>query len=263
MNDITIFNNIEKLATLDEKQVAKIKERLPEYHRGKALIGHQTSQTSYSLQTMNMISDSPLSRMKQCLAQIDKKYQALRESYFKIEEHKLEIKQIIKNKDEKSQLRVKELDSLISIISESMQTALRQIGMFQDMYDSIKQNNNIPDDWTESDYEKQEIENMIRRAFRLSIQSVQSSGRLSVASIEFFEQLGIHPTRAEYLTTLYLNKCNEETMKGNKLSIRAMHNFLDDMVKEFGQEYNIALERLGLNGIGSEEFMAKGMTKPQ
>ena len=263
MNDITIFNSIPELVTLDKKQVAKITTRLPEYHRGKALIGHSTSQTSYSLQTMNMICDSPLSRMKQCLAQIGKKYEALRESYFKIEGHKLEIKELENNRDEKSQLRIKELDSLISTISISMENALRQIGMFQDMYDSIKENNNIPDNWTESDFEKQEIENMIKRAFRLAIQDIQSHGRVSQACIEFFEQLGIHPTRGEYLTTLYLEECGKQTMKGNKLTIRVMHNFLDDMVKEFGQEYNIALERLGLDGIGSEEFMAKGMTKPQ
>jgi hypothetical protein len=263
MNDISIFDNIADLQTLDKKQIKKITDRLPEYHRGKALIGHSTSQSSYSLQTMNMICDSPLSRMKQCLSQIDKKYEALREAYFKIEEHKLEIKKLMNNKDEKSQLRVRELESLIGVISINMENAFRQIGMFQDMYDSIKENNNIPDDWTEADFEKQEIENMIRRAFRLCIQDIQSHGRISQACIEFFEQLGIHPTRGEYLTGLYLNKCNEETMKGNKLSIRAMHNFLDDMVKEFGQEYNIALERLGLDGIGSEEFMAKGVTKPQ
>lgn len=263
MNDIQFLGNLPKLSNLNEQQIKKITDRLPEYYRGKSLIGHSTSQTSYSLQTMTMISDSPLSRMKQCLAQIDKKYEALREAYFKIEGYKLEIKQLEKNKDEKSQLRIRELDGLINTISLSMETALRQIGMFQDMYDSIKENNNISDDWTEADFEKQEIENMIRRSFRLCIQDIQSHGRISQACIEFFEQLGIHPTRGEYLTGLYLNKCNEETMKGNKLSIRAMHNFLDDMVKEFGQEYNIALERLGLNGIGSEEFMAKGMTKPQ
>ena len=259
---IDLFEN-PYLTTVNPEMLKTIKDRLPEFHRVKLIIGHSTSQTSYSLQTMNMISDSPLSRMKQCLAQIGKKYDALREAYFKIEGYKLEIKNLQKNKDEESQLKIKELESLIYTISVSMENAYRQIGMFQDMYDSIKENNGISDDWTEADFEKQEIENMIRRSFRLCIQDIQSHGRISQACIEFFEQLGIHPTRGEYLTGLYLNKCNEETMKGNKLSIRAMHNFLDDMVKEFGQEYNIALERLGLDGIGSEEFMAKGVTKPQ
>ena len=261
---IELFDDITSgLETINKEQLAKITSRLPELHRGKALVGHSTSHTSYSLQTMNMISDSPLSRMKQCLAQIEKKYQALREAYFKLEEYKLEIKEKQFNEDEKSKLRIQELESLISAVSSGMENTLRQIGMFQDMYDSIKKNNNIADDWTEEDFEKQEIENMIRRAFRIIIQDMQSSGRISKAGIEFCEQLGIHPTRGEYLTSLYLEKCGEETMKGNTLSIKVMHNFLDDMVKEFADDYKIALERLGLDGIGSEEFMAKGVTKPQ
>lgn len=72
MTDIEIFKQVTDIATLDKAQIAKITARLPEYKRGSSIIGHSTSQSSYSLQTMQMISDSPLSRMKQCLAQIDK-----------------------------------------------------------------------------------------------------------------------------------------------------------------------------------------------
>jgi DNA-binding transcriptional regulator YiaG len=263
MNDITIFNSIPELATLDKQQVAKITSRLPEYHRGKALIGHSTSQTSYSLQTMNMISDSPLSRMKQCLAQIGKKYEALREAYFKVEEHKLEIKEMVKNKDEKSQLRVRELESLIESISISMENALREIGMFQNMYDSIKEKNNIPDNWSEKDFENQEIEHMIKSSFRLAIQDLSSSGRVSKAVVEYWEQLGIHPQVGEIKARNYLVLIQNKINNAEQVTINDMYEFLDAMVKEFGQEYKKALERIGLTELGSEEFMAKGVTKPQ
>jgi len=263
MNDITILNSIPELATLDKQQVAKITERLPEYHRGKALIGHSTSQTSYSLQTMNMISDSPLSRMKQCLAQIGKKYEALREAYFKVEEHKLEIKEMVKNKDEKSQLRVRELESLIESISISMENALREIGMFQNMYDSIKEKNNIPDNWSEKDFENQEIEHMIKSSFRLAIQDLSSSGRVSKAVVEYWEQLGIHPQVGEIRARNYLVIIQNKINNAEQVTINDMYEFLDAMVKEFGQEYKKALERIGLTELGSEEFMAKGVTKPQ
>ena len=263
MNDITIFNSIPELATLDKQQVAKITSRLPEYHRGKALIGHSTSQTSYSLQTMNMISDSPLSRMKQCLAQIGKKYEALREAYFKVEEHKLEIKEMVKNKDEKSQLRVRELESLIESISISMENALREIGMFQNMYDSIKEKNNIPDNWSEKDFENQEIEHMIKSSFRLAIQDLSSSGRVSKAVVEYWEQLGIHPQVGEIRARNYLVLIQNKINNAEQVTINDMYEFLDAMVKEFGQEYKKALERIGLTELGSEEFMAKGVTTPQ
>ena len=73
IKDVVKFEDVTKLVTMDETQVAKINDRLHEYHRAKAIVGHSTSQSSYSLQTMQMITDSPLQRMKQSLAQIDKK----------------------------------------------------------------------------------------------------------------------------------------------------------------------------------------------
>jgi len=263
MNDITILNNIPKLATLDKEQVAKITNRLPEYQRGKAIIGHGTSQTSYSLQTMNMISDSPLSRMKQCLAQIDKKFTALREAYFAVEKLKIELKQLAKSKDENSELRSKEIESQISSVSISMENALREIGMFQNMYDSIKETNNIPDNWSEKDFENQEIQHMVSSSFRLAIQDLSATGRVSKAAVEYWEQLGIHPQLAEMKTRGYMLYVQDKINKQEKIDITLMYKFLDDMVKEFGHEYKKALSRIGLNELGSEEFMAKGATKPQ
>ncbi len=263
MNDITLLNSIPQLATINKQQVAKITERLPEYHRGKALIGHSTSQTSYSLQTMNMISDSPLSRMKQCLAQIGKKYEALKEAYFNVEKLKLEMKKLEKNKDEDSQLRIREIQSNLESISLNMENALRQVGMFQNMYDDIKKANNIPDDWSEKDFEKQEIEHMIKSSFRIAIQDLSSTGRVSKAVVEYWEQLGIHPQVGEIRARNYLVIIQNKINNAEQVTITDMYEFLDAMVQEFGQEYKKALERIGLTELGSEEFMAKGVTKPQ
>ena len=140
MTDIEVFKQVTDMATLDKAQVEKITARLPEYRRGSSIIGHSTSQSSYSLQTMQMISDSPLSRMKQCLAQIDKKYKAIQEAYYKIEKKKLTVEKLSKETSPYTRLTVQEYQSQIESITMSMNTALREIGMFQDMYDSIKKN---------------------------------------------------------------------------------------------------------------------------
>ena len=44
---------------LERKNYEKVIERLPEYVRASTVCGNSTSQSSYSLQTMSMISDSP------------------------------------------------------------------------------------------------------------------------------------------------------------------------------------------------------------
>jgi hypothetical protein len=259
MNDIEIFEN----TGLDKKHLDKIISRLPEYYRGSTLIGNSTSQSSYSLQTMQMISDSPFSRLKQCLAQIDKRMNALRESHFKVENLKLEIIQLRENTDVKSRLAVNEKSALVEVIQKKSAQAFRRMGMFQDMYDSIIKNNNIPKDWTEKDFESQEVSNMIRSSFRISIQDLTANGRCSKAAVEFWEQLGIHPQLAEQKTRTYMLQTQEIINQGIEITIQLMYDFLDDMVKMFGNSYKLSLKRIGLDTIGSEGFMAEGATKPQ
>ena len=263
MTDIEIFKQVTDIATLDKEQIAKITARLPEYKRGSSIIGHSTSQSSYSLQTMNMISDSPLARMKQCLAQIDKKYKAIQEAYYKIEKKKLTVEKLRNETSEHSRLTVEEFTSQIESITVSMNTSLRQIGMFQDMYDGIKKNNNIPDNWTEKDYEKQEISHMVKSSFRIAIQDLSATGRVSKAVVEYWEQLGIHPQLGEKITRDYLLNTQEILNKLGVITIQLMYDFLDEMEEEFKDSYKLALKRTGLDEIGSEEFMAKGGTKPQ
>ena len=263
MTDIEIFKQVTDIATLNKAQITKITARLPEYKRGKAIIGHGTSQSSYSLQTMQMISDSPLSRMKQCLAQIDKKYKAIQEAYYKIEKKKLTVEKLRKDTSEHSRLTIEEYTSQVESITVSMNTSLREIGMFQDMYDAIKKNNNIPDNWTEKDYESQEISHMVKASFRLAIQDLSANGRVGKACVEYWEQLGIHPQLAESRTRSYLVLIQEKINSSEKVTIRDMYEFLDKMAFEFKDAYQDALSRMGLDELGSEEFMAKGATKPQ
>ena len=258
-----IFKQVTDIVTLDKEQIEKITARLPEYKRGSSIIGHSTSQSSYSLQTMQMISDSPLSRMKQCLAQIDKKYKAIQEAYYKIEKKKLTIEKLRTKTSAHSRLTVQEYTSQIESITMLMNTALREIGMFQDMYDSIKKNNNIPDNWNEKDFEKQEIANMVRSSFRLAIQDLSATGRVGKAVVEYWEQLGIHPQLAESRTRSYLVLIQEKINGSETVTIRDMYEFLDKMADEFKDSYQDALSRIGLDELGSEGFMAQGATKPQ
>tara|TARA_B110000285_G_C14950702_1_gene526637 strand:+ start:259 stop:891 length:633 start_codon:yes stop_codon:yes gene_type:complete len=210
-----------------------------------------------------MISDSPLSRMKQCLAQIDKKYKAIQEAYYKIEKKKLTVQKLLKNTDSHSRLTVQEYNSQIESITMSMNTSLREIGMFQNMYDSIKENNNIPDNWNEKDFEKQEISNMVKSCFRIGIQDLSASGRVSKAFVEYAEQLGIHPQLAEVRIRKYLTDTQLKINNNDYVTINEMYSFLDEMASEFQDSYKLSLNRIGLNELGSEEFMAKGHTKPQ
>ena len=258
MNDIQLSKFSETLPAkaITKNQLAKIESRLPELHRAKALIGHSTSQASYALQTLNMLDDSPMSRMKQCLSNIEHKYQAVREAYFKIEKMKLEIKDIQSNKPitESGRLRIREIETSVESTQNAMGNSLREIGMFQDMYAAIRKSNNIPEVWTEHDYEELEIANLVRRAFRLGIQSLSNGGRVSVAAVEFWEQLGIHPQAGEAHCRNYLQQVNDLIKEDKEPNVIMMYEFLDGMAERFKDSYKFALDRIGFKELGSEEF---------
>lgn len=256
MDNLEIFKNVSELVTLDKEQIELITKRLPEYFRVKSMIGHSTSQASYTLQTMNMISDSPMSRMKQCMAQVRKKYSALSEAYFSVEKKKLRINKLLKKENEFSELEARKLTSEIAEISVSMENTLREIGLMQDLYDSIKKKNKISDEWNEKDFEDQEIAHMIRSAFRICIHDLTAHGRVNAAATEYFEQLGIHPQYGEHLTRLYLVDTQKILNETKEITIQLMYDFLDEMVNKFKDSYKLALERMGIEELGSKRFMA-------
>ena len=254
---------LEKQNLIPKESYDKIVTRLPEYIRGSEMVGHSTSQTSYSLQTMTMISDSPLSRMKQCLAQIDKRMSALREHYFKNEELKLNLEDLKLKTDKYSMLEFSSKHSTIQETTKYMVHAFRQIGHFQDVYDAIKKSNDIPDNWTEADYEKQELENMIRASYRLGIQELTQTGRVGKSSVEYWEQLGIHPQVGEIECRMYMQEMTDIIMKQGVITIVDMYNFLDDMLKKHYDDHKNAIKRMGLDGLTSELFVINGDTKPR
>lgn len=255
--NLPIFKSIE--CGIEKVDYDRIINRLPEYFRASTIIGHSTSQASYSLQTMNMISDSPMSRLKQCLAQIDRRYQALRESHFKVEKIKLEIIDLDTKDDKYSKLDAEEKSAQIKEITKNMNIAFREIGLFQDMYDSIMKNNNIPINWSEKDFENQEMENMIRASYRLAIQDITHSGRCSQAVVEYWEQLGIHPQVGEIETRIYMSSIQESLEKGDIINITHMYFFLDAMVIKHKDDWKFVLSRIGLDTLGSERYMAESV----
>jgi len=241
---------------ITKKQIEKIESRLPELYRAKSIIGKSHSQTSYALQTLSMIDDSPMSRMKQCLSQIEHKYQAVKDAYFNIEEMKLEIKKLEKKKPltEADILKIRKIGSSIDSIQTAMGNSLREIGTFQDMYESIRKSNNIPEVWTEDDFEKQEIANLLRRSFRIGIQSLSNGRSVSIAAVEFWEQLGIHPQSAEAHCRNYLQQVNDIIKDGKEPDVRVMYEFLDGMAEKCKDSYKFAMDRIGLKELGSKEF---------
>jgi len=248
LNEIKLIEKLE-ITSINKEQLTKIKKRLPEYHRVKKIIGHSRSQAQYTLLTLQMITDSPYSRMKQCISQIHHKFEAVSEAYYDIEKKKDNLKNL-------SEIEKRETESIIISLQDSMGNSLRELGMFQDFYESIRINNKIPVNWNESDYEKQEIANMVRHSFRLGVQELSAHATVSKSAVEYWEQLGIHPQIAETECRKYLIMVHDMITKDKEVTIKIMYEFLDAMAFKFKDSYKFALDRIGLKELGSEDFRA-------
>ena len=206
---------------------------------------------------MTMLADSPYRQMKQCLAQIDNKRNALIEVHFKAKKNKVKIERWEKSGDALDAVEAEEARSQVEQMRSSAENAMKEIGMYQDIYDQIRTSHNIPLDWDEEDYEKTEIDNALRMSFRQAIQNLMSSGRIAISTVEYWEQFGVHPMVGEKLTRDYLASVDAE-LKENKLpSVVSMHKFLDQMVETFRDEHKHSLTRLGVDAIINHQYAYK------
>jgi hypothetical protein len=263
----------------DDAKLAKLAENMPEVNRATRVFGRQNSQATGKLMSLNMISQSPYRRLKQCLAKIERKRQALKENIFRLRKEKIEMDRLLHRK---AALQ-KELDSdvfepgddpihtefdiqLLDIeiqekaanISDSniyIEGALKEIGMYQDAYNQIKKSYNIPDNWDEEDFEKMEVEEHVKTAFLHAIRDVEMTGRLNVGTHEYLEQYGINPHTALRLVQMYLGGVEKLTQDNNFTNITVLYEFLDQMYDTFKDEYKHAMKRIGLEKLVSEEFL--------
>jgi len=264
--------------TIDEKSLEIIADRMPEINRATNVFGRQNSQTTGKLMSLNMISQGPYRRMKQCLAKIERKREALKENMFKLKKSKINLERKLYERE----LLQKEISEFIAVdmdvtmkgfnlqeldieiqetaagISDSniyIEAAIKEIGMYQDAYEEIRKNNNIPKNWDEKNYEESEIEEHVRTAFLHAIRDIEMTGRLNVGTHEYLEQYGINPHTAAALARTYLERVESMAQAQEYPSIDVLYEFLDKMYSIFKNEHKKAMDRIGLDKIVSEDFL--------
>ena len=265
-NEIQLSKNIlDSLLPVDQsiskEGLQKIYNRLPELERTKKAVGRKNSQTTATLMTMPMLADSPYRQMKQCLSQINNKRNALIESYFRNKKKQVRLKKWEESDEEMDAIRAEEAKVEIEQGKVHAENAMKEIGMYQDIYDQIRITHGIPVDWDEEDFEKQEIDHALRMSFRQAIQNLQATGRIAISTSEYWEQFGVHPVVGEKLVRDYLDGVQNEINQGKFPSVKSMHLFLDKMVKTFREEYRHSLTRIGVDAIVTHQYAYKKKDK--
>ena len=243
------------LATIDDKKLAKIAEKMVEIDRVNHTAGRSHTQTTNQLMSLTMMTDSPYRRLRQCMSQIERKRKALESSYFKMQKTKVHINQWLKKGDDMSVIKAREAESDMIRQKDYLDGAFKEIATFQCAYDEIRKAHNIPEKWDERDAEEAEIDHHIKQAFRQAHREMVSTGRIGLGNMEYMEQYGIHVQTATKIIADYI--ISEEAMikEGKMPTVNHLYAFLDRMAETFHDAHKDVMARIGIKKLIKDEFL--------
>ena len=258
MNELAqIQDTISGMATITPEKMQKISDRMVEMERANNSLGRRNTQTTNQLMTLTMLTDSPYRRLRQILAQIENKSNALREHYFRYQKLQVEIKEWGEEDTELSRIKIAEAHAGAENGKKYIEGALKEIGIFQDAYEEIRQNNNIPELWDEEDAELDEIRHHIRQVFRQSHRDMILTGTITQGNAEYLEQYGIHLQTARNVIGKYIATCEGLIEEGKMPNIDHFYEFLDSCVEVFGEEYIKVMNHIGIKELVRSEWLFK------
>jgi hypothetical protein len=255
MNNLITPDQLGGLATIGEQQLTQINKRMVEMNRANHTAGRQNTQTTNQLMALTMLADSPYRRLRQCLAQIEKKRNALDDAFFRMKKQQIKVKKWRDKGDELSLVKADEAEYKAQRSKDYIDAAFKEIAVFQEAYEEIRLSNNIPEKWDEKDAELEEITHHIRMAFRNCVRDLIQDGRMNMGTMEYLEQFGIHPQTARSLVLKYLE--DEEAMiaKGQHPTVNKLYAFLDHMVETFHDSHKMVMDRIGLETLVRDEYL--------
>tara|TARA_R110002020_G_scaffold156613_1_gene338854 strand:+ start:1657 stop:2466 length:810 start_codon:yes stop_codon:yes gene_type:complete len=244
-----------ELSVIDSKKLAKISEKMKEMDRANNSFGKGNTQTTSQLMTLTMLCDAPYRRLRQVLAQIEKKRATLEETAFKLRKSNYRLKKYREKTDELSLIKADEIQHNMHRSKLYVEGALKELAMYQDTYDEIKRSHNIPDNWDEMDMEKEEISNHVRMAFRNCLRNMLVTGGMNMGTLEYLEQFGIHPITAKKLITDYLVEVEAMVEEGKYPSVTHLYDFLDRCAEIFQDAHHAVMSRIGIKSLLKDEYM--------
>ena len=257
MNEIEIAARVVgDMPAITEKAVARIEAGMIEHRRACKIFGRDDSQTTRKLMTLTMLSAAPYRQLRQCVAEIQQRSLAVKESAFRARRLALEAKQYREEAERLSGtdaqlalLSAEERESQIETMKVYLEGALKDIAALQEAYTQIRTTHGIRENWDEEDYEQGEIEHHLKSAFRLAYRDVLQGGRLAGGTLEYLEQFGVHPQVALVETIHYAQQVEQAVNSGNAYNIGHFHDWLDRQYARHKDDVKEAVKRLGLTEL--------------
>jgi len=226
--------------------VQRLSSKMVEMDRANRSAGRQRTISSAQLGTLNMLQAGPYGRLRQCLAEIENRRVAVESTYWNYREQELEVEELLEKGDAKSLLEAEKITHHKQRHLLYVEGALKEIAVFQEAYEEIRESHGIREDWDEVDFEKAEIQAKLRLAFKQCHRDVVSQGFIGSGNMEFIEQYGVHPSSATKVVREYVGFCEEQMAEGVIPTIANLNHWLDNVCELFKDGWLDQIEDIGI-----------------
>lgn len=204
---------------------------------------------------------SPLRRMRQVAAELQRKRQAMMEAKYKVLKRKkeAEIKRQMASeesdrlKSEYLLLEAEELDMMAGAVEQPYIGAMREVVELARIHDSLEQQiRKAYGKLDEEVFEKEEAKYWVRRGFAQSLRDIRQSGVIGAGNQELLEQIGLDPSVVKNLLINFL-KGRESSLNPSSLDVE---KFLDDCAEAYHSASISRIKNLGLpDSVETEHLM--------
>ena len=236
-------NLIEKIGkTVDlkhEVMLSEIQNNLPQIEKLSMNFGKTQSQFMDNMLTTS--HPTPIRNIRQILAEINKSVEALKEAYYKNKRKQIEIKKLQRSlKTETDDLEIQLIELEIEEKLTQLDTgkkyvfgAIRKINNYNNQYNLILQALGV-DSIDEVDFEKEEEEYHIKKAFEQGLNAARANGgRIDEGNQIYLTQLGINGTVAQLCVQGYLMVEQELLSQKQDITAETQWVFLEEMYQKF------------------------------
>lgn len=271
MSNITIYGE-KDLSTFvahipeHEQMLTTIRESLPEVHRASSLFFKTQSQFMDNMLTVSHFT--PLRNIQQCLAEMNQRREAIKHNHLKMCRNKIEIekkKEQLENSTDKFEKQLLELD--IMELSDGIETtkaylsgAIRILANYTEQVNNIKKAHGITE-FTEADFEKEEEDYHIAKAFTQALTAARARGGLiDEGNHIYLNQIGINGATAQlYMNQLFVEE-NKLITGGKEPGFELEREFITAMITKFRQNAQKLAEVKGMKRTTDTALLSLGDT---
>lgn len=258
-----LTQNIDTIFT--QEKLEKLSGQLVEFQRAKRAFGKAHSQWMDT--NLILSKPTPIRNARQALAHIEKSFQAIKETEFRIK--KLMVEKEIKQRDwEKNindelklkltKIEIDEIDYQISTAAYYFEGALKTVQTYIDAYESICKAKGV-EGFDEVDFEKEEEEYHIKTALSQSIRSIRKWGTIDEGNQEYLEQCGINPSAAHLAIQGFLLKENNKAKEGLiDFSTKSLNEFIHFIYSDLKGYSKVEAQSHGIKSISQNALFLKG-----